>query len=296
MTSHPNDGAVNPPPIRLRSRRRSGPNAIVLAGSTALVLAGAFLVFRQSGLRLDDVVSAIAGSSPVVAGHATGQTAVSTTSAVKVIGSKPAETDRVPSTAPPAERPTGTVDPKVLAASAGFGDPTPTESRAVPGVSLSLQPPAEATRGTSIASLPLQLAPTALTSPTIETPDAGASPAVAPEAAAPAQDPAAEKLDPAAAEAMARRAAAMIKVGDIAAARALLERPARDGYAQAIFALAETYDPRMLTQWGVRGLKGDLGRARVLYGEALKGGVAEARDRLGESDRSATKAVVLGQP
>jgi hypothetical protein len=37
----------------------------------------------------------------------------------------------------------------------------------------------------------------------------------------------------------------------------LLERAASSGDARAIFALAETYDPNMLSAWRVRGMKGD---------------------------------------
>jgi hypothetical protein len=46
------------------------------------------------------------------------------------------------------------------------------------------------------------------------------------------------------------------------------------------FALAETYDPNMLTAWGVRGVAADIARARALYRKALSFGVATAHARL----------------
>jgi hypothetical protein len=294
MKPDPNNGPVNSPQIRLRSRRRRRATALVLIGSTALVLAGTFLVARQSGLHLDDVIASMGGSSPVAAGRSRSvEASVPTAPVVTVIRSKSVEP--APRLAPATERPTGTVVPRTMASSADFGDSAHGDGRSVPGMSLSFQPPGDSPRGASIAALPLQFTSTALTSPPAATTDAAASSAPDPGSVL-QRDPAPEKLDPLVAETMARRAAAMIKMGDIAAARVLLERPARGGYAQAIFALAETYDPRVLTHWGVHRPKGDMAQARILYGEALRGGVTEARDRLGESDRSATKALVLGQP
>lgn len=292
MKSQRRDWTSNPPPIRLRSGRRSG-TALISIGSTALVLAGLFLIVRQSGLHLDDVISSLSSSPVEVRPSVSVEPPAPMAPAVLVSRSKSVEP--TPVLAPATEQPTGTVVPATVPAPTGLGDPPPASGRSDPGLSLALQPTADAPRGASIAALPLQLTPSALTAPPAAARDAAAPSAPAPEAVLQG-DPPAEKLTPAAAESMARRAADMIKLGDIAAARVLLERPARDGYAPAIFALAETYDPRVLTQWGIRRPRGDMAQARVLYGEALKGGVTEARDRLGESDRSATKALVLGQP
>jgi hypothetical protein len=70
---------------------------------------------------------------------------------------------------------------------------------------------------------------------------------------------------------LAEKAASAIRDGDIAGARVILERD-----ATAILALAQTHDPRMLERMGVRGLKGDLQKARALYQEALAKGIKEA--------------------
>jgi hypothetical protein len=78
------------------------------------------------------------------------------------------------------------------------------------------------------------------------------------------------------------RAANMVQQGDIASARLVLDRLARFGDARAAFALAETFDPRMLAQWNVRGIKPDATRAKTYYSQAAKAGIGEARDRLTE--------------
>jgi hypothetical protein len=280
-------------PLMRQSRRRTRATALILIGSTSLVLAGTFLIVRQSGLRLDDVVASMGGSSQGAAPPRTVQASLPTAAAVMVSRTKSVEP--APTLAPVTEPPTGTVDPRTIAASAGLGDPPRTDWRSDPGVSLWFQPEGHSARRASIAALPLQLPAPALTSPPAASTEVTAPSAPDPGSAL-QQDVPAVKLDASAAETMARRAAAMIKMGDIAAARVLLERPAHNGYAQAMFALAETYDPRVLRQWGIRRPKGDMAQARILYGEALKGGVTEARDRLDESNPSATKAVVLGQP
>jgi hypothetical protein len=116
------------------------------------------------------------------------------------------------------------------------------------------------------------------------------------KAPVPAAPEATDRLAADDADRMTKRAARLTESGDIAAARALLERPARAGFGPALYKLAETYDPRMLAQWGVRGIKGDPAKARDLYTKALQGGVVEARDRLGDIDRGVTpKTAVLGE-
>jgi hypothetical protein len=76
------------------------------------------------------------------------------------------------------------------------------------------------------------------------------------------------------------RANVLIRQGDIGAARIVLERAAETGNAQALFALAETFDPVVLSTWGTLGTLGDAARARELYAKALAGGLEEARSRL----------------
>jgi hypothetical protein len=77
-----------------------------------------------------------------------------------------------------------------------------------------------------------------------------------------------------------KRASLLLSQGDIGAARVVLERAAETGNARALFALAETFDPVVLSAWGTVGTRGDAARARELYAKALAGGVQEAESRL----------------
>jgi len=76
------------------------------------------------------------------------------------------------------------------------------------------------------------------------------------------------------------RASQLLVVGDVAAARIVLDRAVESGDLQALFALAETYDPLSLSAWGTLGTQGDVAKARELYAKALAGGVQEAKERL----------------
>ena len=75
------------------------------------------------------------------------------------------------------------------------------------------------------------------------------------------------------------RAKVLVGQGNIRAARDVLERAAETGSAQAIFALAETYDPKVLATWRTLGTRGDATRARDLYSRAYEGGIKAAKDR-----------------
>jgi hypothetical protein len=81
------------------------------------------------------------------------------------------------------------------------------------------------------------------------------------------------------------RASLLLDQGNIGVARIVLERAAETGSASALFALAETYDPAILSAWGAFGTQGDVGKARELYAKAFAGGIREARDRLNASPR-----------
>src|SRR5918993_48358 len=105
-----------------------------------------------------------------------------------------------------------------------------------------------------------------------------------PEPVSPASEPTSdkprtEKTDPDLLRLMAR-ASLLVTQGDIGAARVVLEHAAESGSASALFALAETFDPAVLSAWGTMGTKGDAARAGDLYAKALAGGVAAAKDRL----------------
>ena len=84
--------------------------------------------------------------------------------------------------------------------------------------------------------------------------------------------------DPEAAR-LTARAKALLAQGNIGAARSVLERAVEMGSAEASFALAETYDPRILASWGTYGTRGDASKARELYAKAMVGGIQEAKDR-----------------
>ncbi len=75
------------------------------------------------------------------------------------------------------------------------------------------------------------------------------------------------------------RASVLLEQGNIGAARTVLERAAEMGSAQASFALAETYDPLILPNFGTYGTQGDLTKARDLYARAEAGGIKEAKAR-----------------
>ena len=88
--------------------------------------------------------------------------------------------------------------------------------------------------------------------------------------------------DPANAVEVARlraRASVLLGQGDIGAARVVLERAADKGSAQALFELAETYDPRILPRWRTYGTLGDVTKAQHLYAKAETGGIKEAKER-----------------
>ncbi len=74
--------------------------------------------------------------------------------------------------------------------------------------------------------------------------------------------------------------------GDVAAARAFLERAADAGDARALLVLGDAYDPGTLTRLGAVGLKGDPARARDYYQRASDAGLAAARQRIVASEVS----------
>jgi TPR repeat protein len=74
--------------------------------------------------------------------------------------------------------------------------------------------------------------------------------------------------------------------GDIAGARAFLERAADAGDPRALMVLGDTYDPSTLTRMGALGLKGDAKRAHDYYARALAAGLGDARQRIFALDSS----------
>jgi hypothetical protein len=54
----------------------------------------------------------------------------------------------------------------------------------------------------------------------------------------------------------------------------------REGSEVAAFRLAETYDPKRLSEWRVIGTKPDIAKARQLYERAFAAGIHLARERV----------------
>ncbi len=75
--------------------------------------------------------------------------------------------------------------------------------------------------------------------------------------------------------------------GDLSSARQFLARAAEAGDPRAWVALADTYDPAMLSKLGVVGAPGDAQRARDYLGQAAAAGVVVAKDRMAAIDQSA---------
>ena len=75
--------------------------------------------------------------------------------------------------------------------------------------------------------------------------------------------------------------------GDVAAARAFLDRAADEGDTRALMVLGDTYDQATLTRLGAMGIRGDAGRARDYYARALAAGVGAARQRIAALDSEA---------
>ena len=95
------------------------------------------------------------------------------------------------------------------------------------------------------------------------------------EAAAPSKTLDAETL-----AALMTRAKSLLALGDIAAARLLLERAANAQDATAAFLLAQTYDPAVLGVRDTRSITADPVMARDWYRKAASLGSADAQQRL----------------
>ena len=80
--------------------------------------------------------------------------------------------------------------------------------------------------------------------------------------------------------AMMARVAGLMRQGDVGAARAILKRLVRENNPQAAYSLARSYDPQVLREERVIGIRPDPELARDLYEQALRGGVKEARSAL----------------
>jgi hypothetical protein len=76
--------------------------------------------------------------------------------------------------------------------------------------------------------------------------------------------------------------------GDLASARQFLTRAAEAGDPRAWVALADSYDPAMLSKLGVVGAPGDAQRAHDYLLKAAAAGIVVAKDRMAAADQDAT--------
>ncbi|MEH2490080.1 hypothetical protein [Bradyrhizobium sp. AZCC 2230] len=106
------------------------------------------------------------------------------------------------------------------------------------------------------------------------------APAPAPVAAPPAPPPPAKTLDADTLAGLMTRAKSLLKIGDIVAARLLLERAANAQDATAALLLAQTYDPAVLGTRDTRSVNADAAAARDWYQKAAALGSSEAEQRL----------------
>jgi hypothetical protein len=120
--------------------------------------------------------------------------------------------------------------------------------------------------------------------PQVPAPQAQAPVAAAPAPVlpAPARAPAqpARTLDADTLAGLMTRARSLLSIGDIAAARLLLERAANAQDASAAFLLAQTYDPAVLGTRDTRSITADPAAARDWYQKAAQLGSADAKQRL----------------
>ena len=134
--------------------------------------------------------------------------------------------------------------------------------------------------------------PTPLTAkPAVESAPAVAAPKARPPAEPPQQRPAAvaavepgARPSPVTAPAKLPNTIAMahekIKVGEMDEARIMLARLASQGDSNAVFALAETFDPNVLAAWGTHGAEANSEKAKMFYSMALSQGVSRAEMRI----------------
>jgi hypothetical protein len=106
-------------------------------------------------------------------------------------------------------------------------------------------------------------------------PDRGPGPAVGPDDHGRTVPPRLRTEEKGEQAPLVARAAALTAVGDVIGARLLLQHAADNGSAAAVFLLAQTYDPRMLARWQVRGIRGDEAKALQLYARARASGVID---------------------
>ena len=126
----------------------------------------------------------------------------------------------------------------------------------------------------------LSLAPSSTPiAPAAVAPAVTAPPAAAPSGAAPPL-PVVRNLDPREIASFLNRAQDLIAAGDLQSARLLLRRAAEAQNARAAFALAQTYDPAVLKQYGASAPPAEVATARNWYERARDWGSPDAQRQL----------------
>lgn len=77
----------------------------------------------------------------------------------------------------------------------------------------------------------------------------------------------------------------LVSSGDVASARLVYEYAAGRGSVDAMFALAQTYDPAVLDTWNVVGIRPDIKVALEWYGKAARLGHDAADARADELEK-----------
>jgi flagellar basal body-associated protein FliL len=107
--------------------------------------------------------------------------------------------------------------------------------------------------------------------------------AVEPAAPVARELPSVRRIDSDELAALLKRAKGLLAIGDITAARLLLERAADAQEPEAALMLAGTYDPQVLGSQDMRSVTPDPAAARLWYQKAAQLGSADAKRRLSQS-------------
>ena len=87
-------------------------------------------------------------------------------------------------------------------------------------------------------------------------------------------------LDPQQAATLMQRAEALVANGDVTAARLILQRLAQGKDARAAYLLAKTYDPAVMRELGIIGIKPEPEKAKAWYEQAQSWGLPETERQL----------------
>lgn len=253
-------------PALIQRKRGFGLPVVMASGATAIALVGFFAVAALGSNEPSEplpprstpleVVKAPTGS---VTGSLTKVTELAPTPVARKAASPPPQAAAI---VPKPPQPASLIQAQPQA-------PTPPAQTVVASAEISTTLPSPI--------LPLTAPPTA---PPIAAAPAPQAPV--PAVSAPQPAPPKPRTGPSQAEIIAftTRARDLIKSGDIAGARLLLERAASGEDGASLLALAETYDPAVLKSWGVIGVRPDVEKARGLYQKAADRGMPDARERM----------------